>query len=206
MKPFYLFLDFDGVLHPNHGTILGSFVHADPLGRLLARHSEVRVVVSSAWRETNGIDTLRACCRPVLGARIIGTTPVHRRSRYFVDAKPRVRLRLDGHAAIARLRFSSASEPFYERFEEIALWLAIHASGSLGGVSAAAAALSRDDWMALDDYDSGFPPGCPQLIHVDGSKGLAEENFEQIEQRLLEYRGRMSLNLEAVLCNRAVDA
>ena len=185
MKGFALFLNFNGVLPAIRSqSILGLYRHADRLGTVLSRHPDVRVIVSSTWREIYSLEAMRACCGPILGPRLIDATPVHRRNRNFHDRKPRLRLRLDGHAAIARLYFRADDENFHQRFEEIALWLAVHASPSLNGRSAADSASSRDDWIALDDNATWFPPGCQQLIHVDGGHGLTVADLAMLEARL----------------------
>jgi hypothetical protein len=71
-----LFLDFDGVLHPE---ICAS--QADLLCRLpllegvLREFPHVEVVVSSTWRESRTLDELRSFFSPDIQPRIIGTTP-----------------------------------------------------------------------------------------------------------------------------------
>lgn len=70
-----LFLSFDGVLHP-------SCPKQPRLSRLplleqwLLQHPEVRLVISSKWRNEMNLDTLRKLFSPHLQQRIIGVTPV----------------------------------------------------------------------------------------------------------------------------------
>ncbi|CAN7379902.1 HAD domain-containing protein [Variovorax sp. LjRoot178] len=78
-----LFLDFDGVLHPegeghlpNDGT---DFCFLPRLEALLREFPHVRIVISSMWRERYSLDELRTFFSPDIGARIIGTTPPPRR-------------------------------------------------------------------------------------------------------------------------------
>lgn len=49
MKPKYLYLDFDGVLHPNFVESGRAFCHM-PLLEEVLNGTDVRVVVSSSWR------------------------------------------------------------------------------------------------------------------------------------------------------------
>lgn len=46
-RPLYLFLDFDGVLHPDVATSDQDFQNADRLGRLIDGFSQIQVIVSS---------------------------------------------------------------------------------------------------------------------------------------------------------------
>lgn len=74
-----LFLDFDGVLHPQFE---GMPTPADQLFCYLSRFEtvmrdfpEVQIVISSTWRYQFSLDQLRAYFSPDIAARIIGTTP-----------------------------------------------------------------------------------------------------------------------------------
>ena len=158
--PVYLFLDFDGVLHPEGGDVMALFIHADRLGLLLADYPEVVVVTSSSWREAYSLDALREFCGPLLGPRLHDVTPI-------------VKLVLGG------------GRPPLHRFEEIARWLATPTPATR---SPAKDALARDDWIALDDTDFWFPPDCPQLIHVAEGLGLNDAQFEELEGRLIALR------------------
>ncbi|KWT97705.1 MULTISPECIES: HAD domain-containing protein [unclassified Variovorax] len=78
-----LFLDFDGVLHPegeghlpNDGT---DFCFLPRLEALLREFPHVRIVISSMWRERLSLDELREFFSPDIGPRIIGATPLPKR-------------------------------------------------------------------------------------------------------------------------------
>jgi hypothetical protein len=75
-----LFLDFDGVLHPQHeGQQVPedmAFCHLPRLEALLRNFSEVEVVISSTWREQVKLESLKRHFSDDIAARIIGTTPV----------------------------------------------------------------------------------------------------------------------------------
>lgn len=47
-------------------------------------------------------------------------------------------------------------------------------------------------WIALEDEKALFQPGCPQLLLVDGSKGLQLEDLMRLEERLCEALARVS--------------
>ena len=72
-----LFLDFDGVLHPT-GAPAVKFSSLPLLAALLHEPAlaDVRIVVSSTWREIHSLKGLRAFFPASLQPRIIGSTPV----------------------------------------------------------------------------------------------------------------------------------
>ncbi len=71
-----LFLDFDGVLHPEPCYADAQlFCRLPLLENLLRGFPDVDVVISSTWRETRTIDELRARFSADIGRRIIGVTP-----------------------------------------------------------------------------------------------------------------------------------
>lgn len=160
--PFYLFLDFDGVLHPEGGDVMALFVHADRLGVLVTDYPEIVVVVSSSWREVYPFEELREFCGPLLG-------PL-----------------LQDAMGIAKLVLGS--RPALHRFAEIAYWLATHPKPTVETRRPEADALGRSDWIALDDSDFWFPPACPQLLHIADGLGLCDAHFAELEARLLEHR------------------
>lgn len=70
-----LFLDFDGVLHPDPcpaGARL--FEHAPRLEQALAPF-DVDIVLSTSWRSLAPLEVLAARLPPALAARVVGTTP-----------------------------------------------------------------------------------------------------------------------------------
>jgi hypothetical protein len=69
-----LFLDFDGVLHPDPPTNeLPLFCRAGLLQQFLLKHLTVKVVVSSTWRSTRTLQQLKGLF-PDWSQRIIGVT------------------------------------------------------------------------------------------------------------------------------------
>ncbi len=71
-----LFLDFDGVLHPDPcREARRLFEHTPRLAGLLAGFPEVCVVLSTSWRTGRSIDDLVRPLVAPLRARVIGVTP-----------------------------------------------------------------------------------------------------------------------------------
>lgn len=71
-----LFLDFDGVLHPEPCFDSGRlFCFLPRLENILRDFTDVEIVISSTWRETRSLDTLRDFFHPDIRHRIIGVTP-----------------------------------------------------------------------------------------------------------------------------------
>ena len=77
-----LFLDFDGVLHPNSGRDEGVFCYASRLWQILRACPEVKVVFTTSWREYFSFEDMIAFVThgggENLATRFIGKTPVHK--------------------------------------------------------------------------------------------------------------------------------
>lgn len=75
-----LFLDFDGVLHPEYEgqavPIEVVFCHLHRFETIMRDHPDVEIVISSTWREQFALDALRARFSSDIAARIIGATPM----------------------------------------------------------------------------------------------------------------------------------
>lgn len=74
-----LFLDFDGVLHPQYEGLPTPaeevFCHLSRFEAVMRDFPAVQIVVSSSWRFTHTLDQMRTHFSPDIAARIIGTTP-----------------------------------------------------------------------------------------------------------------------------------
>ena len=68
-----IFLDFDGVLHSVRSNAR-LFEHIGRMAQVLEAHPEVRVVVSSSWRNAHDEEALQGFLRP-LAERMLGLTP-----------------------------------------------------------------------------------------------------------------------------------
>ncbi|WP_110253399.1 HAD domain-containing protein [Undibacterium pigrum] len=71
-----LFLDFDGVLHPEpcHNEVQ-LFSCLPRLEAILRDYPAVQIVISSTWREGRSISEIRSYFSDDISARIIGVTP-----------------------------------------------------------------------------------------------------------------------------------
>ena len=71
-----LFLDFDGVLHPDPPNAeIPLWARSEILQRWLDTHTEVGVVVSSTWRNTRTLVEIQSLLPKALASRVVGTTP-----------------------------------------------------------------------------------------------------------------------------------
>ncbi|WP_019140806.1 HAD domain-containing protein [Noviherbaspirillum massiliense] len=70
-----LFLDFDGVLHP-FSRPDGPLTLVPRFERFMRQHPEVKIVVSSAWREVYELEELQSFFSADIAERIIDATPI----------------------------------------------------------------------------------------------------------------------------------
>jgi hypothetical protein len=72
----FLFLDFDGVLHPRGASLDHLFCKSPLIESWLARVPDVLLVIASSWRTQHPLDEMLGYFRPGIRARIIGATPL----------------------------------------------------------------------------------------------------------------------------------
>jgi hypothetical protein len=72
-KEKLIFLDFDGVLHPSHFAGAAPFSRATLLEETLALFSP-KIVISSSWRFTHSLASLKAKLPSYLAQRVIDVT------------------------------------------------------------------------------------------------------------------------------------
>jgi hypothetical protein len=70
-----LFLDIDGVLHPEGVMAAAYFQHLPRLEEVLRRHPTVDIVISSTWRESHTLAQLKGRFADDVASRVIDTTP-----------------------------------------------------------------------------------------------------------------------------------
>lgn len=145
-----LFLDFDGVLHPEGVGEDLHFVHLTNLEAVLREFPSVQVVVSSAWRLDMPLEELQQKFSQDIRARVIGVTP----TLPYLEAK------------------------YGQRQRECELWLR----------ETYPAGVATPRWLALDDRESYFDRGCPNLVllpHVHfGGTGLEGGLVDLLHQRI----------------------
>jgi hypothetical protein len=60
----------------------------------------------------------------------------------------------------------------HPRFQEIMMYTKEHG-------------IDDRDWVALDDMACLFPPGCPNLILIDGSRGFTKADAKRLRKHLI---------------------
>ena len=70
-----LFLDFDGVTHPDPCDKERLFESLPLIESVLHRFPDVRVVLSTTWRQNHPIEELRGLFSDAIASRVIGGTP-----------------------------------------------------------------------------------------------------------------------------------
>lgn len=71
-----LFLDFDGVLHPAPNNNSTDFSALPLFETWLREHEQVKLVISSSWREIMSLDVLKAIFSADLHDRVIDKCPI----------------------------------------------------------------------------------------------------------------------------------
>lgn len=151
-----LFLDYDGVLHPDdvyriNGQIVlkrdgfSLFEWSPLLLEALVPHSDVRIVLSTSWVRVIGYDKARKCLPRELQERVIGAT---------------------WHSQLNQDWWSSIS-----RYEQIAGYTRRHT-------------VTR--WLAIDDEVTIWgEEHLDQLIETDSMLGLAQpEKLDELKRKL----------------------
>lgn len=156
-----LFLDFDGVLHPENFTNRQPALCRLPmLEEVLREFPAVEVVISSPWRlkwpdQRVATLELRKHFSPDIALRVAGVTP-HRRS-------------LDG-------KFAPEGLYLYHRHLEIEAWLRKYRPPGT-------------PWVALDDRAYSFKPFLESLMEIDPATGLTTEDLEELRRRFRRLQG-----------------
>lgn len=141
-----VFLDFDGVLHPDavyhyrgRGIVLESdghalFEHAPTLAELLDPHPEVRIILSTSWVSMLDFKRAKSHLPKELQGRVKGST---------------------FHSSMDMTWWNSLS-----RFEQIENYVARHRLRA---------------WIAIDDDDEGWPADArSRLVHCDRHGGIGD--------------------------------
>jgi len=107
-----VFLDFDGVLHPDpcrdHTRL---FEHAPRLAAALAPFAQLAVVLSTAWRTEHGAQALAMQLPPALRQRVVGAT----RAFHEIDRRP----------ALAAYRRQAECQDWIDREQPQRCWFAL---------------------------------------------------------------------------------
>lgn len=156
-----LFLDFDGVLHPDQVYITSSgprlrtagelFMWAPILEEELAPYPDLKIVLSTSWVRNLGFSRAKKRLSTSLKNRIVGST---------------------WHSSMAKVWADQIWWDETSRHGQIARY-------------AARAGISQ--WLALDDDSNGWAiADMPKLVLLDGSKGLSSPSaVAELRSRLL---------------------
>ncbi|PCD00966.1 HAD domain-containing protein [Halopseudomonas pelagia] len=151
-----LFLDYDGVLHPDavYRRVDGQiellsegalFMWAPLLEELLQPFPEVGIVLSTSWVRNLGFQRAKGMLSAALAARLVGAT---------------------WHSAMKRNSTDTVLWDQQSRYEQIATYL-----NRLGRF---------DSWLAIDDDGSGWPEdSLHRLVKTDGMLGISEARVRQ---------------------------
>lgn len=93
-----LFLDFDGVMHPEFCHESKHFVHLKNFEAVMRAAPHVELVISSTWRHKRSLEELKALFSDDVATRIIGTTPLYAQLENIPDT-------LQGYEREAECRF-----------------------------------------------------------------------------------------------------
>jgi hypothetical protein len=162
-----LFLDFDGVLHPDAVYLVrgrpvlkgeGSlFMWAPKLIEALDPYQEVNIVLSTSWVRHLGFTKAKNRLPQSLAKRVIGAT---------------------WHSAMLQTDEDGylANQSWYDqatRYGQIARYVS-------------RAKLSHEQWLAIDDDVAGWPEALrDRLIATDGETGLSPPNkIAALQQKL----------------------
>lgn len=163
-----LFLDFDGVMHPdcvfrnrvtNEPEIQSPvkaeqlFMFAPVLVDLLKPHPDVKIVLSTNWVPVYGISKALSYLPVELAGKVIGAT-------------------YGEHSSLSTQKFVT----FFTRYEQILLEVQRRK-------------LNDDQWIAIDDDRRGWgKPHSENLIECSSQFGLSEDRVQQ------EFREKMGSN------------
>ena len=150
-----LFLDFDGVLHPDGCRPERQFAALPLVEDVVREFPGVEIVISSAWRldyakTQEAVLALRAHFSRDIQHRIVGVT---------------------GDASNVSFKDMPFGLDTYVRQAECMGWLQMHRP-------------AFTPWLALDDGADLFQPLCPNLMLLDGQKGFLPAHEEVLRAHL----------------------
>lgn len=150
-----MFLDFDGVVHPEPCYGKNTFRSLPLIEAVLREFPGVQIVISSTWRltwkyEEESILHMRKYFSPDIAQRVVGVTPDF---RY-----------LERNTAPTGLSN-------YQREWECTAWLRTHRH-------------AWTPWLALDDRPYWFKPFSTNLMITDHKTGFVQKDEVELRRRL----------------------
>ena len=138
-----IFLDFDGVLHPEACDASLEFMYAENFCQVMSETDpagEMPVVITSMWRFYETLDQLRSHLSPAIRRQVVGCTPSLSAASKSVSYGWGDQM--------------SSDIAFGLRQKEIEQWLRDYAPAA--------------QWLAIDDRPDAFCVDCPDLFLVPG--------------------------------------
>lgn len=132
-----LFLDFDGVTHPDPCEVDQLFTRLPLIENVLRDFEGCSIVISSSWREHHPLDEMREFFSEDIQSRVIGITPQY----------PVTRPAVSGEVALG-----------FHRHWECEKWL------QSKQVWLPQNRRMHSPWIAIDDRHEWFSPQCPNLL------------------------------------------
>jgi len=150
-----LFLDYDGVLHPDAAYLISGrpvlkaegelFMWAPVLAELLRPYPEIKIVLSTSWVRVLGFSRARDFLLPEIRSRVIGGTWHSAMGRHAEGSH-----RTDIHWLVES-----------SRYQQIARYIA-----RAGG--------RASNWLAIDDDAEGWDEALrARLVETEGETGLS---------------------------------
>jgi hypothetical protein len=164
-----MFLDFDGVLHPESSRDGGQFCYVpnfcDALRAVDTAH-RVPIVISSLWRHSHTLVQMRSHFPDDIAPQIVGVTP------YMPDDE--VRRTSDWSV------YGGEQSRVCHRQREVVMWMNAHAPDG--------------DWLAIDDRAAYFHKDSPNLFLVpklvyQGDSGITIYQVPALVARLQTFLG-----------------
>jgi hypothetical protein len=167
-----IFLDFDGVLHPqgcaerDHFCFLPNFSEALKLADPFQR---APIVISSLWRHHCTLKQIRKYFPEDIAAQIVGVTP------YMTDA--------DAREVTDWAQYGGNQSKTCHRQREVIMWMNAHSPSG--------------NWLAIDDRASYFHKNTPNLFLVpklvyQGDSGITVYQKAALTQRLGQFLQRQA--------------
>ncbi len=151
-----LFLDFDGVTHPDPCDRSNEFCRLPLIESVVRTFAAVEIVISSAWRDHYTLDKLRQHFAADMQERVVGVTP-------SLKHPSPVRRPASGLAAAQEWEVEAcllAHRPeVHEREWEIEAWLSANRPPDT-------------PWLAIDDRPHLFLPNSQNVLLTNSANGF----------------------------------
>ena len=154
-----VFLDFDGVTHPQPCETDQLFGNLPLIEDVLREFATCKIVISSSWRDVHPLDEMREYFAEDLQARVIDITPRYPVSRYHRVVEP---------------------TPAHHRQWECEKWLQSKQEWLPQNRRLQA------PWIAIDDRHEWFHPQCPNLLVTETKVGFAADHATRLYAMLSE--------------------